>query len=458
MASEQRRGPVRRRTGAGAGPATGAAGAARRPAPRRAPVRDGERDGEVVEVEVGPVAHGGHCVARLPVAPGEERGRVVFVRHALPGERVRVRLTETGRTASFWRGDAIEVLEASADRVESVWPQAGPGGIGGGELAHVRLDAQRAWKSAVLGEQLARLAKIDREVPVHAMPGDEDRGGLGWRTRVELEADAEGRAAMRRFRSHTLVPVESMPLMSDAIAELDLLARRWRAGSRIEAVAPAAGDEPVVLVDGQPYDLRRGRVDPRPNARSVVREEVTVGDRTWQYRVAATGFWQVHREAPAALTAAVLDALGDVQGATVLDLFSGAGLFTLPIADAVGEDGAVVAVEGDARAVRDARRNAHDRGNVELLEGDVAQVLAVNEGAPADAVVLDPPRVGAGKDVVRSIGALDVRRVVYVACDPAALARDVAYLAQEGFALDDVQGYDLFPMTHHVEAVAVLTR
>jgi tRNA/tmRNA/rRNA uracil-C5-methylase (TrmA/RlmC/RlmD family) len=382
----------------------------------------------------------------------------VFVRHALPGERVRVRLTETGRKASFWRGDAIEVLDASADRVDSLWPQAGPGGIGGGELAHVRLDAQRAWKSAVLGEQLSRLAKVEREVPVHAMPGDAERGGLAWRTRVELEADAEGRAAMRRFRSHTLVPVEQMPLMSDALAELDLLGRRWRAGSRIEAVAPAAGDEPVVLVDGQPYDLRRGKVDPRPNARSVVREEVTVGGTTWQYRVAAAGFWQVHREAPAALTAAVLDALGDVQGATVLDLFSGAGLFTLPIADAVGEDGAVVDVEGDARAVRDARRNAHDRENVELLEGDVAQVLAVNEGAPADAVVLDPPRVGAGRDVVRSIGALDVRRVVYVACDPAALARDVAYLAEEGFALDDVQGYDLFPMTHHVEAVAVLTR
>jgi tRNA/tmRNA/rRNA uracil-C5-methylase (TrmA/RlmC/RlmD family) len=332
-------------------------------------VRDGERDGEVVEVEVGPVAHGGHCVARLPVAPGEERGRVVFVRHALPGERVRVRLTETGRKASFWRGDAIEVLDASADRVDSLWPQAGPGGIGGGELAHVRLDAQRAWKSAVLGEQLSRLAKVEREVPVHAMPGDAERGGLAWRTRVELEADAEGRAAMRRFRSHTLVPVEQMPLMSDALAELDLLGRRWRAGSRIEAVAPAAGDEPVVLVDGQPYDLRRGKVDPRPNARSVVREEVTVGGTTWQYRVAAAGFWQVHREAPAALTAAVLDALGDVQGATVLDLFSGAGLFTLPIADAVGEDGAVVDVEGDARAVRDARRNAHDRENVELLEG-----------------------------------------------------------------------------------------
>lgn len=424
----------------------------------------GLRTGAVVELEVGPVAHGGHCVARLPAAEGE-RGRVVFVRHTLPGERVRARLTETGATSSFWRADAVEVLDASPDRVPSAWPEAGPGGVGGGELAHVRLDAQRAWKSAVLAEQLRRLAREDREVPVAALPGDDERGGLAWRTRVGFLADAEGRAGMRRFRSHDVLPVGRMPLMSEALAALDLLGRRWRGGVRIEAVAPAGGDEPVVLVDDQPFDLRRGKVDLRPNARSAVRESVAVGDAAWRYRVAASGFWQVHREAPAALTAAVLGALGDVDGATVLDLYSGAGLFTLPLADAVGESGTVVAVEGDARAVKDARRNAHDRTNVELHQGDVAAVLqgASGEGpvgaaVHADAVVLDPPRVGAGRDVVRAVAALRPERVVYVACDPAALARDVAYLAEEGYGLADVQGYDLFPMTHHVEAVAVLTR
>ncbi|HEY0186049.1 MAG TPA: methyltransferase domain-containing protein [Cellulomonas sp.] len=463
MASDGRR-PGRGTGRSGAAGARGSAGraaGAHRPAPRRAPVRDDERVGEVVELAVGPVAHGGHCVARLPVptdAPEGERGRVVFVRHTLPGERVRARLTETGRTASFWRADAVEVLEPSPDRVGSAWPEAGPGGVGGGELAHVRPDAQRAWKAAVLTEQLARLAKIDRAIAVQALPGDEERGGLGWRTRVELEADHDGRAAMRRFRSHDLVAIETMPLMSDALAELDLLGRRWRPGARIEAVAPAGGDEPVVLVDGQVYDLRRGKVDPRPNARTAVREEVVLDGGRWQYRVAAAGFWQVHREAPATLTRAVLDALGDVSGATVLDLFAGAGLFTLPLADAVGADGMVVAVEGDPRAVRDARRNAHDRTGVELIEGDVAQVLAANEGAPADAVVLDPPRVGAGRDVVQAVAALGPERVVYVACDPAALARDVALLTAQGYTLADVQGFDLFPMTHHVEAVALLVR
>lgn len=415
--------------------------------------------GDLVQLEVGPVAHGGHCVARLR-APGEDGpGRVVFVRHALPGERVVARLTDAGPKARFWRADAVEVLDASPDRVGSAWPEAGPGGVGGGELAHVRLDAQRAWKSAVLSEQLQRLARVERTVPVRALPGDDERGGLGWRTRVGFLADREGRAGMRRFRSHDVLPVTAMPLMSDALAELDLLGRRWAPGARIEAVAPAGGDTPVVLVDDQPFDLRRGKVDPLPNARSAVREQVRVGEREWAYRVAAAGFWQVHREAPAALTGAVLDALGDVDGARVLDLYSGAGLFTLPLADAVGGSGSVVAVEGDARAVRDARRNLHDRPRVELHAGDVAEVLASGvAGAGVDAVVLDPPRVGAGRDVVGAVAGLAPRRVVYVACDPAALARDVAYLAEEGYALADVTGYDLFPMTHHVEAVAVLER
>ena len=415
--------------------------------------------GDVVQLEIGPVAHGGHCVARLPGEDGG-RGRVVFVRHTLPGERVRARLTETGEKSSFWRADAVEVLDASPDRVPSAWPEAGPGGVGGGELAHVRLDAQRAWKSAVLTEQLARLARVDREVPVTALPGDDECGGLAWRTRVGFIADAEGRAGMRRFRSHDVQAVTAMPLMSAELAELDLLGRRWSGGMRIDAVAPADGDQPIVLVDDQPFDLRRGKIDPRPHARSSVRERVHLGGREWTYRVAAAGFWQVHRTAPVALTQAVLDALGDVAGSTVLDLYSGAGLFTLPLSDAVGEQGAVVAVEGDARAVKDARRNVHDRLQVELHQGDVGAVLAAQEGsvAHADAVVLDPPRVGAGRGVVQSIAELRPERVVYIACDPAALARDVAYFAEHGYDLAEVRGYDLFPMTHHVEAVAVLTR
>jgi tRNA/tmRNA/rRNA uracil-C5-methylase (TrmA/RlmC/RlmD family) len=418
---------------------------------------------DLLELHIGPVAHGGHCVARLDADPDGRGGRVVFVRHTLPGERVRARLTDAGEGASFWRADAVEVLDASPDRVPSAWPAAGPDGVGGGELAHVALPAQRAWKQAVLAEQLSRLAKIDRDVVVEGAPGDDERGGLGWRTRIELVADARGRAGMRAHRSHDVHALDDMPLASPAIAELGLFARKWRAGQVIDVVAPASGDAPVVLVDGQPFDLRKGRVDPRPNARSTVREHVHARGRDYAFRVAAEGFWQVHREAPGVLANAVLDAVGDVDGATVLDLYSGAGLFTLPLADAVGPTGEVVAVEGDARAVRDARRGVHDRTNVELHHADVARALAGSDDPDsdvvhADVVVLDPPRAGAGRAVTGSIAALRPERVVYVACDPAALARDVAYLATDGYELTDLRAFDLFPMTHHVEAVAVLTR
>ncbi len=406
--------------------------------------------GDLVELVVGPVAHGGHCVARLD-------GRVVFVRHALPGERVRARLTETGDGKSFWRADAVEVLDASADRVPSAWPAAGPAGVGGGELAHVALAAQRAWKQAVLEEQLRRLAHDERVVPVAAAPGDDERGGLAWRTRIDLVADASGRAGMYRHRSHEVLPLDDMPLASEALAALDLFGRRWPAGARIEAVVPAGADDGVVLVDGEPWDLSRGRPDPRPNARTTVHEHVATPAGRWTYRVAAGGFWQVHREAPAVLVDAVLRATGDLAGARVLDLYSGAGLFTLPLADAVGEEGAVLAVEGDDRAVRDSRRLVHDRPQVTLRGGDVGRVLASGIGG-ADVVVLDPPRTGAGRRVVEAVAGTGPQRVVYVACDPAALARDVALFAGAGYGLDAVTGHDLFPMTHHVEAVAVLSR
>jgi len=404
--------------------------------------------GDLVELEIGKVAHGGHCVAR-------HEGRVVFVRHTLPGERVRVRLTEAAPEARFWRGEAVEVLEASPDRVPSAWPEAGPGGVGGGELAHVALPAQRAWKSAVLREQLARLGGVETEVEVAAAPGDDERGGLRWRTRIRLRVDPEGRAGMTRPRSDEVVALEAMPLAHEAVAELGLFTRRWPRGARVEVVAPSVGD-PLVLVDGVPW--RGTRPDTRPNARRSVTQIVRAGGRELRFRVSAGGFWQVHREAPAVLVGAVLDGLGDVAGARVVDLFSGAGLLTVPVAGAVGEAGSVLAVEGDARAVKDARRNAHGLGHVELVEGEVARTLLEREGLEADVVVLDPPRQGAGRTVVAAVSRTGARRVVYVACDPAALGRDVGYLRSHGFELEQVHGLDLFPMTHHVEAVAVLTR
>ena len=402
---------------------------------------------ELLTLEIGPVAHGGHCVAR-------HEGRVVFVRHTLPGERVRARLTDAEPEARYWRGEAVAVLQASPDRVPSAWPEAGPGGVGGGELAHVALPAQRTWKARVVAEQLRRLAKVERDVVVEPAPGESD--GLGWRTRIELTADPSGRAGMHRYRSQEVVPLAGMPLAAPAIGQLNLFEREWPPGSRLVAVAPAGGDRPLLLVDGVPWGA--AGPDRRPNARTSVREQADVAGRAYTWRVAAEGFWQVHRAAPPVLAAAVLGAIGSRDGGTVVDLYAGAGLFTLPLADVVGPAGRLVAVEADPRAVRDARRNIHDRPQVELHAGAVEDVLGAGVVGRADVVVLDPPRVGAGRAVVAGLTALDPQVVVYVACDPAALARDAGYLAERGYPLARLQAYDLFPMTHHVECVAVFER
>lgn len=392
-----------------------------------------------VRLQLGAPAHGGHVVAR-------HEGRVVFVRHGLPGEVVRARFSDSGEESRFWRADVVEVIEASPDRVPSRWPEAGPGGVGGGELAHVALGAQRAWKEAVITDTLRRIGHIDADVDVLAAPGDDDRDGLATRTRVELTVTDDGIAGMHAHRSHRVRPLTQMPLAVPELAELGVFERRWRGGSRLDLIAPSDG-LPLILLDGEP--VRGGR--------KLVREIVRSGGQEYRYRVSASGFWQVHREAPAILIETVLRASGLQDGQRVWDLYSGAGLLTSPLARAVGESGSVLAVEQDATAVRDARRNAHDLPQVGLHQGKVdAALTELAAGPRPDVVVLDPPRAGAGKAVMGPLLAAGPGRVVYVACDPASLARDLRLAVDSGYRLVSLTGRDLFPHTHHVECVAVL--
>ncbi|WP_392390581.1 class I SAM-dependent RNA methyltransferase [Nocardioides sp. L-11A] len=372
-----------------------------RPRARRPRVRAARGDsmvGRRFEVEVGPVAHGGHCVARV-----EER--VVFVRHALPGERVVLEITEGTEGDRFWRGDAVEVLTPSPDRVPAPCPYAGPGRCGGCDLQHVALPAQRELKARVVREQLLRVARIEVDVVVEAVPGDEE--GLHWRTRQRYVALPGGARGMRKHRSHDVVAVDACLLE-----------------------AP----------DGPSYDVRGHAF------------EVTTAPGE------GASFWQVHPGAPEVLVDAVLDALGPRPGESALDLYAGVGLFSRFLAEAVGPTGSVAAVEGDRTASALSERNCP---GVLACGGDVGAVLA--DGLPdawarADLVVLDPPRTGAKRAVVEQVVAREPRAVAYVACDPSALARDVAIFAEHGYRLASLRAFDLFPMTHHVECVALLTR
>ncbi|SCG71417.1 23S rRNA m(5)U-1939 methyltransferase [Micromonospora coxensis] len=414
----------------------GAGGAATTAEQERRTLEEAER----VELTVGAVAPGGHCVARVD-------GQVVFVRHALPGERVRAEVTELHK--GFARADAVEILQASPDRVEPPCPYAKPGRCGGCDLQHVAPAAQLAWKTDVVREQLVRLGRLtDAEVDalgmsVEALPG----GPLGWRSRVRYAVDAAGRAGLLKHRSHEVVPIDRCLIAHPAIQELPVLTgsgARWPDAEAVETVASTGGDVSVATVTD-------GVATPVSGPQSV--REVAAG-RDWE--LPAAGFWQVHPAAADTLVTAVLDLLDPRAGESAWDLYGGAGLFAAALAGRVGPDARVTLVESSAQGVAAARENLADLPRVEVVAARVETALARRRiTGPVDLVVLDPPRSGAGAAVVRDVVAAGPRAVAYVACDPAAFARDVRTFAAAGWRLTALRGYDLFPMTQHVELVGL---
>ncbi len=392
-------------------------------------------------MDVGAVAHGGHCVAR-------HGGRVVFVRHALPGERVRAVVTEGDARSSFWRADAVEILTASPDRVPAPCRWAGPGRCGGCDWQHASTECQRGLKAVVVREQLQRLAGIDRDVVVEEVPGAP--GGLSWRTRVQYAVDDAGRPGLRAHRSHQVVPVDWCRIAHPGVVAAAVTDQVWPAGSSVGVVVSAGTGERLVL----------GGPSTGP-AQVTERVRATVGGVVLEraFHVRGGGFWQVHPGAATTLVETVMAGLAPAPGESALDLYAGVGLFAAFLAGAVGPQGRVTAVETDPGASADARANVAglvDSARVRVERGRVDHVLRRPHLRRADLVVLDPPRSGAGKAVVELLSRVQARRIAYVACDPAALARDLRWFGERGYRLGDLRAFDLFPMTHHVECVAVL--
>jgi tRNA/tmRNA/rRNA uracil-C5-methylase (TrmA/RlmC/RlmD family) len=227
----------------------------------------------------------------------------------------------------------------------------------------------------------------------------------------------------------------------------EISSRELKGDVRVEISASTTGERSIALAPTRGEDKARLTQGP------AVLHEVVAG-RTLE--VSHESFWQSHIKAPEVLTAAVLDFAQLQPGEHVLDLYGGVGLFTAAIIDVVGNSGHVDLIEGSKVATEDARRNFSAYKNVTIATGDVAKLLP--RVSAADVVVLDPPREGAGKDVISLITALNPRAIVYVACDPAALARDTAYLEDHSYSLASLRAFDLFPMTHHIECVALYER
>ncbi|MFE7840645.1 class I SAM-dependent RNA methyltransferase [Streptomyces sp. NPDC057474] len=425
--------------------------------------------GEEYEVEVGPVAHGGHCIART------SEGQVLFVRHTLPGERVVARVTDGEEGARFLRADAVSILSASKDRVEAPCPYAGPGRCGGCDWQHAKPGAQRRFKGEVIAEQLQRLAGLTPEEAGWdgtVMPAEGDKVPAGevpaWRTRVQYAVDDSGRAGLRRHRSHEVEPIDHCMIAAPGVSELGIEKRDWTGMASIDAIAATGSQDRQVILEPRPgarlplveldkpvsvmrVEEKDGGVH-RVHGRPFVRERAD--DRT--YRVGSGGFWQVHPKAADTLVKAVMQGLLPRKGDTALDLYCGVGLFAGALADRVGEKGAVLGIESGKRAVEDARHNLAGFDRVRIEQGKVDAVLPRTGITEADLIVLDPPRAGAGKKTVQHMASLGARRIAYVACDPAALARDLGYFKEGGYRVRMLRAFDLFPMTHHVECVAIL--
>lgn len=360
------------------------------------------RPGDEFEVTTGPIAHGGHVVAH-------HDGHTVFVRHALPGERVRVRVESLNR--KIVRAEAVEVLEASPDRVEPPCRWAGPHRCGGCDFQHVSLGRQRQLKQEVLENCLQRLGGMARDelgrldTRVHELPGHPD--GLGWMTRVRWAQGPDGAVGLRAWRSHDVIPVDRCLLAVDRVRE------------------PGRG----------PVDQTR-----------------QVLHRTWE----VTGFWQVHEGLPSALVDSVLEFGSPQPDELWWDLYAGAGLFAAFLGEAVGDLGHVDAVEADPAGVRSAVAALADLPQVTIHAADVRSWIDGGDRTAPDGVVLDPPRDGVGAPLMSELADAGIPRLVYVACDPAALARDVAVARDRGYRVARVRAFDAFPMTHHFETVVLL--
>jgi tRNA/tmRNA/rRNA uracil-C5-methylase (TrmA/RlmC/RlmD family) len=415
--------------------------------------------GRLLELEIGAVANGGSCVARY-------EDLVVFVRHTLPGESVRARVTEGRDGDRFWRADAVEILRASPDRVPAPCRWAGPGGCGGCDWQHATPAAQRELKAAVLAEQLRRVGGLELAAAVEELPGAPD--GSGWRTRLRFAVDRSGRAGLRRHRSREVVAIDECFIAHPGVQETGVLGSVWRDTAEVLVTVAGSGERAVVVRAEPNPSGRPGRpsaIPPLPadvTALSYWPAGVSAAERVVEtvdgrvYGVPAAGFWQVHPAAAQTLVAAVTEALAPRPGDVLLDLYAGSGLFAGALAALVAPGGSVYAVESDAAAVAAARDNLLGVPGVAVVAGRVDEVLAGPDLPEADLIVVDPPRTGLGAEVVTALAARRPRRIAYVSCDPATLARDLATFRDCGYRVAVLRAFDMFPMTHHLEALATL--
>jgi 23S rRNA (uracil1939-C5)-methyltransferase len=399
-------------------------------------------DGENHEIAVTGIAAGGEGVGRLA------DGRAVFVRGALPGERVHVAVTEERKRVA--RARLTEVVEAAPERIGPPCAQVAAG-CGGCDWQHIEPAAQRLFKVRIVDDALRRIGRLE---PPEPDPGPE-LPATGWRTMVRAVIDPGGRAGFRFHHAHDPLAVgDGGCLVAHPLVDEVLREGRFPPPVReITVRAGAATGERLVLCRPKVGDSRVPGGVPLVGA-----DDLAAGHRAWihevvagrRWRISAGSFFQGRPDGAEALAGAVVAALGDAvrPGVTVTDLYSGVGLFAGLLGERTG--GRVVAVESNRSAVADARVNLSDLDGARIVRSDVRSWRP----SASDVVVADPSRHGLGADVVPRIEATGASALALVSCDPGALGRDAGLLAAGGWALSSVRLVDLFPHTAHIEVVS----
>ena len=383
--------------------------------------------GQIVELQIGPIAHGGHFVARY-------NGQVIFVRHGISDELVKMKITAV--SAKIAHADVVEVVTPSPNRVSP--PCIYAGRCGGCDFQHINIEKQRDLKVSIVKEQFLRIGKIDLDLlgidlKISAV---EPVDGLHWRTRMDFAVSPNGQIGFFGARSNEVVEIKDCLIADSRMDVTGLANRNWKSDARVEVAVSSTNEVSV---------MRSGRSISGPT--QIVEQ---VGGNS--FKIAPNAFWQSHKAAPVELVKAVMTLLEIKKNDHICDLYSGVGLFAAALLKEVSDLGFVTLIESDKTAVADARRIFANKQNVKILQGLVAQQLPIVKRA--DLILLDPPRTGAGEVVVKQMVKFGPRKILYVACDPAALARDAKTLAESGYKLDHIQAFDLFPMTQHIECVA----
>lgn len=408
----------------------------------------------MVTLELTQMAHGGPAM-------GRHQGKVFFVPYALPGETV---VVEVETSKKGWaRARLTEVIESSPERIAPACPHFGPNACGGCQWQHVRYPAQLAYKTDVVSDQLARLGGL---IEAKVSPTRAVGQPWGYRNHVQLHVSPNGlgyvTADGQRVEAITICPIMH-PLIAELFEELDIEIEHLdglslRAGARTDqqlVIFETTDDEPFELMVDRPVSCVMMLQDGTP-VTLAGNDHLFERVKGHEYRVSAGSFFQVNTAGAEVLVDAVVDCLSPRPHETLLDLYCGVGLFSLALSALVAQ---VIAVETHPAAVTDARFNVEAAGldNVRILQDDVASVLSDFDEV-AHAAIVDPPRSGCGPDVMRQLASLRPNRLIYVACDPATLARDAKALTGAGYHLVQVQPYDLFPQTYHVECVALFVR